>query len=143
MTYSRKGLWIVRGTLLVLMAAWLWYGMAIRPSRDVIPWVGGAFLLAVFALSFRAYFYLDEIQQGDRMRAWYYGSPLGIAFTGLLILYVVANPNFLDVLANIFRRHPPHRPLDYFVAGVMFTMLPQAVGNYVVRVCMALTKRNT
>jgi len=142
MTYSRKGLWIVRGALFVLMAAWLCYGMVMRPSRDVLPWAGGLFLLAVFALAFRAYFYLDEIQQGDRMRAWYYGSPLGIAFTGILILYVIANPEFLDVLADIFRRHAPHKPLDYFVAGVMFTMLPQALGNYVVRAFTALATRD-
>jgi hypothetical protein len=142
MTYSRKGLWMVRGILLLLMAAWIWYGMVVRPSRDILPWAGVVFLLAVFALAFRAYFYLDEIQQGDRMRAWYYGSPLGIAVSGMVILYLVANPAFLEVLANVFRRHPPHKPMDYFVAGVLCTMLPQAVGNYVARAVMALAKRD-
>jgi hypothetical protein len=142
MTYSPKGRWMAMGAVFLLTAAWLWYGIAVRPSRDVLPWVGGAFILACFALAFRAYFYLDEIQQADRMRAFYYGAPLGIVFTGILIMVLVGQPSFLDLLADIFHNHRPHKPIEYFVAGVMFTMLPQAVGNYVVRIFMALAKRS-
>jgi hypothetical protein len=142
MTYSPKGRWIAMGAAFLLTAAWVWYGVAAHPSRDVLPWVGGAFILVCFALAFRAYFYLDEIQQGDRMRAWYYGSPLGMAFTGLLIMYLISEPRFLDLLAGIFHHQQPHKPMEYFIVGVLVTMLPQAVGNYLVRACMALTKRN-
>lgn len=142
MTYSPKGRWIAGGKVFLLMAIFALYVRTARPSPDILPWVGGAFIVVAFALSFRAYFYLDEIQQGERMRAFYYGAPIGIAFSGLLTFYLTANQPFLDVLADIFHHHRPHKPFEYFVTGMMFIMLPQLVGNFVARTFMALAKRS-
>ena len=142
MTYSRKGLWMARGAIFLLLVAWAWYARAIRPSRDILPWMGGAFVLAIYAMAFRAYFYLDEIQRMARMRAWYYGTALGMAASFIAIICLRARPDLLGgLIAWAFgHRSPP--PLFYFAAGAMFTVLVQVAGNYLVRAYMALPKRN-
>jgi hypothetical protein len=36
-------------------------------------------------------------------------------------------PSVLDSMADILHRHSPHRPFEYFVLGVLMTMLAQIV----------------
>ena len=142
MIYSRKGLWIARGAIFMLLVVWIVLARSIRPPREILPWVGALLVLTVFALAIRAYFCLDEIQRTARMRAWYYGTALGIAVSFIAVICLRARPDLLGDFVDWMLGHRSPPPLFYFVAGVMFILLAQMAGYFAVRAFMALPKRN-
>jgi hypothetical protein len=127
MAYSRKSYWMFRGAMFAIVAAWLAFLLLGRPGGAVVPYFASAVMLACLVLTFRSFLYLDEIEQARRMRVCFYGFLLGTFATAIALTWIMLQPSVLDSMADILHRHSPHRPFEYFVLGVLMTMLAQIV----------------
>jgi hypothetical protein len=127
-----------RGAIFAIVAVWVAFVLLMHPSRNVLPYIAGAVVIACFALSFRGFLYLDEIQRARHMRACFYGAMLGILLTTIVVLAISLQLSRLDVLADALNRNQPHKPMTYFVLGVIVTSASQAFCSIVISQVMRL-----
>jgi hypothetical protein len=113
--------------MFAIVAAWLAFLLLGRPDRTVVPYFASAVMLACLVLTFRSFLYLDEIEQARRMRVCFYGFLLGIFATAIAMTWLMLQPSLLDGMADVLHRRSPHQPLEYFVLGVLMTMIAQIV----------------
>jgi hypothetical protein len=138
MAYSRKGRLIFRGATFAVVAVWVAFVSLFHPGRNVLPYIAGAVMIVCLVLAIRAFLYLDEIERARRMRACFYGAMLGVWATTFVLLFILLHPSALEMLADISPRHRPHLPLEYFVLGVLVTIIAQSVCSFAVSLAMRL-----
>jgi hypothetical protein len=111
--------------MFAIVAVWVAFLLLGRPDRAVVPYIASAVMFACLVLTLRGFLYLDEIERARRMRVFFYGGVLGTFATAIGLSWMILQPAALDRLVGILHHHAPHRPFDYFVAGVLLPMVAQ------------------
>ena len=138
MAYSRKSYWMLRSAMFAIAAIWAVFILLFHPSKSVVPYVAGAVVILVFALTFRAFIYLDEIQRAQRMRVCFYGFMLGAMSATIVLLVISLHPSLLDTLADALAQRRAHKPLEYFALGALMVIIVQTICSLAVSLAMRL-----
>jgi hypothetical protein len=140
MQYSRKGFWLSQaaaaGLVALLVAYSFWKG-----TGGLLPYFSAVVMVLCGALSFRALFHLDEIQQAEYTHIYAHGALIGVFATGVLIPFLQTQPALLQTLMDIQFRHSTTRPVDYFIAGFTLLLVTQIIGSMLVQLAMRLKSR--
>jgi hypothetical protein len=134
MTYSRKRYWLALGAALAVAGATTLIG---RPhSAAMMTTTAMAIVATCGALSFLAYFSLDEIQRQNEMRAWYHGGLLAILFGFAPFMLLMSNA-MLEAIARFLPDVSGMVPVKlhsskfYFGLGAAVVLGMQVIGHLI------------